>query len=617
MLKFVSSIAAFLLSACALAQNVNVSSPIAGTTVADPFNLTASCKVAHADAMQVYLDSSLVYTANAPSMNAYINASPGNHRLEVKCWVNTSAYSSGIFSFTVAREAGTDQVPVASPFVNATVGTPFSVIAGCNIDGADALQIYLDSSLVYSASPTSVNQSLSASPGNHQLEVQCWSGGTSYSSGEFGITVAAQTGANPVIVSSPLSNAAVGTTFSAIASCNVRGADAMQAYLDSTLVYEENVTSMNANLTASIGKHELDIKCWAGDTAYSTGNYQFAVGPEGGTRQVIVSSPLPGTTEAPTFNVTANCNLAGADVIQVYLDGTAVYSPNVTAINYLARASPGVSHRLEVKCWVQGTPYSSGIFVIDPADTNNSGFDRSPDIPIPPSFAYYADNVQNFSDWTSTTGAGANCPDGVPSSTCDPPNAKYNLTVEQVADPAPLAGSSYTSGLFQLFDSPPWINAVWINNLFTSANVHNLIWDLYVYVDSTNYNGSELDLYTTGNGGQTFMLGSFCNRPGNMLDTWDTATQTWIHNKNIHCGDIWTANAWHHVTFYATVDTSSNSYTYHVFRFDNVDYVLNQTEHAGGSGWPNGDVGIQVQLDTNASGRGVNQWLENVQLYAW
>ena len=377
MLKLIVSSAAFLLCASALASNVNVSSPIAGSTVADPFSVTANCNVAGADAMQVYLDGSLVHSTNGGSTNHYIDASPGNHQVVVKCWVNKTSYSSQILNFTVAQEGGTDKVPVASPFVNATVGTPFKVIAGCNVSGADAIQIYLDSSVVYSAKATSVNYNLSASAGKHQFEAKCWVGSTAYSSGTYGITVAPQTGANQVLVSSPLPNATVGTTFSAIASCNVSGADSMQVYLDSSLVYDESVTSINFNLTSGIGNHQLAVKCWKGDTSYSSGDYHFAVGPEGGTSQVVVSSPLTGTRDAQTFNVTANCNVDGADKMQVYLDSALVYAPDVTAINYLASASPRASHQLEVKCWAGGTVYSSGLIAIDPVDTSGSGFDGS------------------------------------------------------------------------------------------------------------------------------------------------------------------------------------------------------------------------------------------------
>ena len=569
--------------------------------------------------MQVYLDGSLAYSANGASMNAYIGASTGNHQIEVKCWVGPTSYSSGLFGFTVAQEAGTDQVPVSSPFVNATVGTPFSVIAGCNVSGADVIQIYLDSSLVYSANATSVNYNLSASAGNHRLEVKCWAGGTPYSSGVYGITVAPKTGTNPVVVSSPLPNATVGTTFSAIASCNVAGADAMQVYMDSTLVYEGQwaVTSMNANLNASIGNHQLEVKCWQGDTAYSSGVYQFAVGPEGGTSQVVVSSPLSGTREASTFNVTANCNVAGADAMQVYLDGSPVYTADVTAINYLASASQEASHEVEVKCWVGDSAYSSKEILIDPADTSGSGFDDSPNIPNPPSFAYYVESIENFPNWSSGTGAVSSCPTGVPgSATCSAPNASYNPTVEQVADPAPLAGSYNLSGLFQLYSSPPLATVVWTKNLLTDANVSHLIWDLYLYVNSTNYNATELDLLTTANG-QAFMMGSSCYRPANSWNTWNNATQQWIRNYNIPCNDLLTPDAWHHITFYSTVDTSNNTYEYHVIRIDNVDYVLDQTQNAQESPWPNGNVGVQVQLDTNASGAGVNEYLESAQLYAW
>jgi hypothetical protein len=617
MLKAIVLIGALFFGALAVAQHVSVSSPLAGTTVADPFSVNAACNAAGADAMQVYMDSTLVYSAQAPSMNAYISAGAGNHEIEVKCWANTTYYSSGTYSITVAREAGTDQVPVASPFLNATVGSPFTVIAGCNVADADALQIYMDSTLVYSGNPASGDYNLSASPGGHHLEVKCWAGGTAYSSGLFGITVA-NSGASPVVVSSPLANSTVGTRFSAIASCNVPGgADAMQIYMDSTLVFNANVTTLNANVTASLGNHQIEMKCWKKGVAYSSGTYPFSAGPEAGTSQVVVSSPLPGTTEASAFNVTANCNIAGADAIDVYLDSSLVYSPKATAINYLAKASPASSHRVEVKCWAGGTAYSSGTYVIDPADTSGSGFDGSPNIPIPPSFSYYVDNIQNLANWSSATGAVAACPNGMASSACNPPKANYDSTVQQVADPAPLAGSDDVAGLFQLYNGPAWADVIWVKNLLTGSNASHFIWDVNLYVDSTNYNGSELDLYTTGNNGQAFMMGSLCNRPGNSLDTWNNATQQWIHNKSIPCNDLLTANSWHRITYYTTSDLPSDTYKYHVVRIDGVDYVLNQTQSAGGSGWPNGNVGFQVQLDSNASGAGVDEYLESVQLYAW
>jgi hypothetical protein len=617
MLKFLVSSASFLLCTCALASNVNVSSPIAGSTVADPFPVTASCGVAGADAMQIYLDGTLVHSVNVTNMVHYVSASPGNHRVLVKCWVNTTSYSSPTLSFTVAKEGGTDGVPVSSPFVNATVGSPFSVIAGCNIGGADAIQIYLDSSLVYSAKATSINDKLSASPGKHRFEAKCWVGSTSYSSGSFDITVAPQTGTNQVVVSSPLPSATVGTTFSSIASCNIAGADSMQVYLDSTQVYDENVTSMNFNLTSDIGNHQFEVKCWKGNSVYSSGVYQFAVGPEGGTSQVVVSSPLTGTRAAQTFNVTGDCNVAGADAMQVYLDSALVYSPDITAINYLASASPGASHQLEVRCLAGNTVYSSGLIAIDPVDTSGNGFEGSPNIPIPPSYAYYVDNIDNLSGWTSATGATAACTYGVISSTCNPPSASYSATVGHPADPAPLAGSDNISGLFQVFNGPPWADTIWTKNLIAGANVDHFIWDMYLYVNSTNYNGSELDLVMTANGGQEFLASAVCDRPINMLKVWNNGTQAWIPEASVPCDDILTAKSWHRITFYSTANISRDTLDFLMVRIDNVDYMLNQTVSTEATGWPDGAVSVQVQLDTNASGAGVNEYLESSQVYAW
>jgi len=248
--------------------------------------------------------------------------------------------------------------------------------------------------------------------------------------------------------------------------------------------------------------------------------------------------------------------------------------------------------------------------------SSGSGFDGSPNIPTPPASAYQVESIQNLPNWNSATGAISTCANGVASSTCNPPNANYNPTVEHPPDPAPLAGSGNISGEFELLNSPAWADVIWTKNLLTNANASNFIWDLYLYVNSTNYSGSELDLVTTANG-QEFMLGSVCNRPGNSWDTWNTATQQWTHNTNIPCNTLLTANTWHHITFYSTADTSNNSYEYHVIRIDNVDYVLNQTQYAAATAWPNALVGVQVQLDTNASGAGVNEYLESAQLYAW
>jgi hypothetical protein len=105
--------------------------------------------------------------------------------------------------------------------------------------------------------------------------------------------------------------------------------------------------------------------------------------------------------------------------------------------------------------------------------------------------------------------------------------------------------------------------------------------------------------------------------PAVRRDTWSESGQHWIQNASIPCNDVLSPGMWHHVTFYNTVNSSNNTYTYQVLRIDNVDYVLNQTQSAKAVGWPDGLIGVQVQIDTNADGGGVNEYIENMQLYAW
>jgi hypothetical protein len=260
---------------------------------------------------------------------------------------------------------------------------------------------------------------------------------------------------------------------------------------------------------------------------------------------------------------------------------------------------------------------SSGSGSVGSSGSSSSGFDGSTNIPNPPAAANYVDEIQELSDWSGATGAASQCPNGVASSTCDPVSANFDSTVTHPSDPIAFSESDGVSGEFQFYQGPAWATAIWGHSLLTQTAVRNFIWDFYVYVSAATYGASELDLYTSLNSGQRFMMGSQCNRSANTWDTWSESEQQWIHNASIPCNTVLTAGAWHHVTFYNTVSSADNSYTYQVIRIDGVDYVLNQTQFTKEVGWPDGLIGVQVQLDANASGAGVNEYIENMQLYAW
>lgn len=409
----------------------------------------------------------------------------------------------------------------------------------------------------------------------------------------------------------PTSGSTVSSSFTISANCGVGGANAIQGYLDGSLIFNQNVTSINYSANASLGSHQLEVKCWVGGAVYSSGLNNFNVT----AANVVVNSPAENSTLSSPFTLNANCAVSGANAIQAYLDGNLVYNQNGTSVNTSVNASAG-AHHLEIKCWAQSNAYTSGI--INFSTSMSTGFSGSAIIPNPPSSAQRVIDIQKFGNWSQSTGALSSCPNGVPNPNCNPPNANYS-SVYQSGDPSYLNGSSGTSGVFQLNQSPSWSTVVWGHPVLSSVSARNFIWDFYVYVDSTNYYSSELDLYTTLNNGQRFMMGTQCNRVTNSWDTWDESQQTWITNSNIPCNQILTAGSWHHVTYFLTLNTQQNSYSYPTIRVDGVDYVPNPnvTTYAQYSGWPEGQIGVQVQLDANGSGNVVKQFIENMQVYAW
>jgi hypothetical protein len=283
----------------------------------------------------------------------------------------------------------------------------------------------------------------------------------------------------------------------------------------------------------------------------------------------------------------------------------------------ISRLSVG-SHRLIVKSWdVLGTEGDAWIWfnrIIATASTGG-GFAGSNTIPIPPANATHVGSIDNLTNWSSATGAASACPNGV-AANCKFTSANYNPTVQHGRDPASLAGSDGIDAQFQLFNSPAWATVIWGHALMQNINVKKFIWDMWVYVDSTNYYSSEIDFYQSGYNGQRLMIGSQCNRQQDVWDTWDESAQKWIAT-NIPCNAAFSAGHWHRLTYFLGTDPVANTYTYYALRVDGIDHSINQTYYGKYAGWPQGMVGVQIQIDANASGAAVNESIESMQLYAW
>jgi hypothetical protein len=155
--------------------NVTVTSPANNSTVSSPFQVVASASGPNpVTAMQIYLDNQLVATLSGSILNAPVNATAGAHSLVVQAWDSTGATFKNFETVTVGTTS-TGAIKVSSPANNATVSSPFNVVASASgPNPITTMQVYLDSQLVTTVQSGSLNASVSAVTGAHSLVIQAW-----------------------------------------------------------------------------------------------------------------------------------------------------------------------------------------------------------------------------------------------------------------------------------------------------------------------------------------------------------------------------------------------------------------------------------------------------------
>src|SRR5579875_4045074 len=243
--------------AAAAAVTVTVTSPPNNSQVSSPFTLTANASSNYPiTGWQVYLDGNSVYSAGwTNSINTSINASQGNHQLATRAWDSTGAYGTVYEQITVNGGAGVT-VTVTSPPNNSQVSSPFTLTANASSNyPIVGWQVYLDGNSVYSAGSTnSINTSINASQGNHQLVTRAWDSTGAYGSVYEQITVNGGGGVT-VTVTSPPNNSQVSSPFTLTANASSNSPiGGWQVYLDGNSVYSAGSTnSINTSINASQG----------------------------------------------------------------------------------------------------------------------------------------------------------------------------------------------------------------------------------------------------------------------------------------------------------------------------------------------------------------------------
>ncbi len=137
------------------------------------------------DASQIYLDFNLVFQVPGANIDTNLPLAPGNHRIEVKSWIQGKSFRNDFFLSTIEPGAGPPPsctvsanftVNICSPGQKANVNSPVHVVAAAKSTAhVTTMQIYLDSRLVFHEPNTSeIDTDLPVTKGMHFLAVKAW-----------------------------------------------------------------------------------------------------------------------------------------------------------------------------------------------------------------------------------------------------------------------------------------------------------------------------------------------------------------------------------------------------------------------------------------------------------
>lgn len=178
------------------------------------------------------------------------------------------------------------------------------------------------------------------------------------------------------------------------------------------------------------------------------------------------------------------------------------------------------------------------------------------------------------------------------------------------------ATPSLDGNSMELYNSGVWANSLWWQQLGANSGATNFLWDFYAQVDGNSTTAAqalEFDSFQSVNG-YNYMFGSQCDLGAGVWDVWDELNGRWVHTS-IACKSF-APNVWHHIQWYIQRDAASQKYTFVTLVVDGTSHLVNQTYSAKNLGWCD-NVGVQYQLDVNASGAGYHEWVDQSTLTIW
>lgn len=240
------------------APEVIVSSPASGDTVSSQVHVVASgFSGLPVTAMQIYVDSALMYKIASPNLDTTLTLGAGAHMLIVKGWDSAGHNFSKSLSVTAAN-----QPPVAAISV-----TSASLLVGGSIAASATGSSDPDGSIASTVISFGDGASAAAVSASHQYKV---AGTYTVKATVTDNLGAASTATATVIVKPPFvtitSPTVTSTTNSSVRATGTASSGypvtATQVYLDGVLKYQSATSTADTTLPVAVGTHQLVIQGW-------------------------------------------------------------------------------------------------------------------------------------------------------------------------------------------------------------------------------------------------------------------------------------------------------------------------------------------------------------------
>ncbi len=287
-------------------NGVSVSSPSNGSTVASPVKFVATAGsttcAAGIAAMGIYVNDALEYQTNGSSLNASLPLAAGSYNTVIEAWDYCGGAYTSVVNITVTGSNGS--VTVTSPTNGSTVASPVNYVAtatapGSCTQGVAAMGVYVNNSLVYQVSGSSLNISIALNSGVNNTVVQEWDYCGGASATPISITVPSGSTLNGVSVSSPVTGSTVASPVKFVATAGsttcAQGIATMGIYINNALEYLSNGSSLNTSLPLAEGSYNAVIEAWDYCGGASTSPVSLNVSSNGTTPGNIAITPNPAT----------------------------------------------------------------------------------------------------------------------------------------------------------------------------------------------------------------------------------------------------------------------------------------------------------------------------------